>query len=270
VDKDGNSVNGSNYQYANKIFEQKSVKEAEFWFGIEQEYFFINPYTNLPFDFRPYDTIHNKSLLQGKYYCGIGGNAIYGIQRKIVETHMQICLEMDIPISGTNAEVAPNQWEYQVGPCIGIKAAHDLWMSRYILKKIAEQYDMDVTFHPKPIRPPQFEEYWNGSGAHINISTKESRSENGLNAIYQYIKILRGRHQEHLQVYGEDNELRLTGNHETGSMNEFTFGVGTRNTSIRIPNSVAKDGKGYFEDRRPASNIDPYLACGIIAETLFL
>jgi glutamine synthetase len=268
VDKNGNSVVGTNYQYANKIFENERVKNANFWFGIEQEYFFIDTTTNLPYDFKPYQK--NKHLLQGKYYCGVGGNSIYSKQRQIAEKHMMICLSINIPISGINAEVAPNQWEYQVGPCIGIKGAHDLWISRYVLKKIAEQYDSDVTFHPKPIRSPEFEECWNGSGAHINVSTKDTRSENGLDTIYQYMKLLKSTHQDHLEVYGKDNEYRLTGDHETGNINEFTFGIGTRNTSIRIPNQIAFDKKGYFEDRRPSSNVDPYLACGIIAKTICL
>ncbi len=270
VDKNGNPVNGCNYQYAKDIFDNNKVKSNDIWFGIEQEYFFVDPNTKHVVDFIPYDHNHNNQYIQGPYYCGVGGNHMYYIQRKIALQHMQICLEMNIPISGINAEVAPNQWEYQVGPCVGIKGAHDLWVSRYILKRIAEMEKYDVTFHPKPIRSPEFQEYWNGSGAHINVSTKDTRNENGLDAIYQYMDLLKEKHQEHLEVYGKDNEYRLTGNHETGNINVFTFGVGTRNTSVRIPNQTAFDKKGYFEDRRPASNIDPYLACGIIAKTICL
>jgi glutamine synthetase len=268
VDKNGNPVNGCNYQYAKDVFDNNKVKNSDIWFGIEQEYFFVEPTTKYPVDFIPYDHDHNNQYIQGPYYCGVGGNHMYYIQRKIALQHMQICLEMNIPISGINAEVAPNQWEYQVGPCVGIKACHDLWISRYILKRIAEMEKYDVTFHPKPLRSPEFEERWNGSGAHINVSTKDTRAENGLDTIYQYMDLLKEKHQEHLEVYGKDNEYRLTGNHETGNINVFTFGVGTRNTSVRIPNQTAFDKKGYFEDRRPASNVDPYLACAIIAKTI--
>lgn len=270
IDKNGNNVHGSNYQYAKEIFENENVKKSEIWFGIEQEYFFVDPFTKNVVDFIPYNNKNNDKLLQGAYYCGVGGNNIYTKQRNIALKHMSICLDMNIPISGINAEVAPSQWEYQVGPCTGISACHDLWVSRYILKQIAESEDLDVTFHPKPIRGPEFEEKWNGSGAHINVSTKESREEDGLNVIYQYMELLKDKHKEHLEVYGEDNEYRLTGHHETGSMNEFTYGVGSRGASIRIPNTSAENKCGYFEDRRPASNIDPYLACGIITKTLLL
>lgn len=268
VNKDGMNVNGSNYQYAKDIFENENVKKSDIWFGIEQEYFFVDPATKNVIDFKPYSTIHNDTLLQGPYYCGVGGNNIYTKQRNIALKHMSICLDMNIPISGINAEVAPSQWEYQVGICNGIKACFDLWVSRYILKRLAENEGIDVTFHPKPIRGPEFEEKWNGSGAHINVSTKESREENGLDVIYKYMELLKEKHKEHLEVYGKDNEYRLTGQHETGNMNEFTYGIGSRGTSIRIPNATYENKCGYFEDRRPASNIDPYLACGMIAKTL--
>ncbi len=270
VDKNGNPVNGCNYQYAKEVFDNHKVKSNDIWFGIEQEYFFVEPSTKHVVDFIPYNNENNNKFIQGPYYCGVGGNHMYYIQRKMALQHMEICLEMNIPISGINAEVAPNQWEYQVGPCDGIKGAHDLWVSRYILKRIAEMNNYDVTFHPKPIRAPEFEERWNGSGAHINISTKESRNENGLEVIYKYMDLLKEKHQNHLDVYGKDNEFRLTGNHETGNINTFTYGVGSRHTSIRIPNMTFENKCGYFEDRRPASNVDPYLACGIIAETLVL
>ncbi len=268
VNKDGVNVIGSNYQYAKEIFENEDVKKSDIWFGIEQEYFFTDPCTKHVINFIPYNKKNNNRLLQGPYYCGIGGNNIFFKERNIVLKHMSICLQMNIPISGINAEVAPSQWEYQVGPCTGIKACFDLWVSRYILKRIAESEGIDVTFHPKPIKGPEFEEMWNGSGAHINVSTNESRKEGGLDVIYQYMDLLKEKHKIHLEVYGEDNEYRLTGHHETGNMNQFTYGIGSRGTSIRIPNATAENKCGYFEDRRPASNIDPYLACGIIAKTL--
>ncbi len=270
VDKNNNSVTGSNYQSAKEIFENEHVQNSKIWFGIEQEYFFVEPSTKHVVDFIPYDTTNNNKYIQGPYYCGVGSNNMYYIQRKMALNHMAVCLEMNIPISGINAEVAPNQWEYQVGPCVGIKGAHDLWVSRYILKRIAEMNNYDVTFHPKPLRAPEFEERWNGSGAHINISTEESRNKDGLEVIYKYMDLLKEKHQDHLTVYGKDNEYRLTGNHETGNINTFTFGVGSRHTSIRIPNITFENKCGYFEDRRPASNVDPYLACGMIAETLII
>jgi len=82
------------------------------------------------------------------------------------------------------------------------------------------------------------------------------------------IKKLEGRHKEHIAVYGEDNTLRLTGRHETGSIESFSYGVANRGASIRIPRECAQKGFGYFEDRRPASNADPYQITGIMMETV--
>ena len=81
---------------------------------------------------------------------------------------------------------------------------------------------------------------------------------------------LKYKHTKHIEVYGEANDMRLTGIHETSSYNNFSFGVGTRNTSVRIPTQVEKDGCGYFEDRRPAANCDPYQVTAIIFQTCCL
>lgn len=270
VDDHRSSAVGSNYQYAKRIFDDDRVKAADFWFGIEQEYFFLDVGTKFPYGFTPYDHEKNKSLYQGDYYCGVGGAHIDARQRKVAEEHAKVCLSMNIPISGINVEVAPSQWEYQVGIAHGIEAAHHLWVSRYMLKKIAESYGLDVSFHPKPICEPVFENHWNGSGAHVNISTRDTRNAGGYHVIIDYMKKFAMRHREHMVLYGAENEKRLTGNHETANMESFTYGVGCRGSSVRIPNQTGRDLCGYFEDRRPAANMDPYLVCGIIAETIFL
>ena len=71
----------------------------------------------------------------------------------------------------------------------------------------------------------------------------------------------------HLEFYG-DNSTRLTGSHETSSKETFSYGVGNRGASFRIPTSTASSqGKGYIEDRRPASDIDAYVVCALIADT---
>ena len=72
----------------------------------------------------------------------------------------------------------------------------------------------------------------------------------------------------HIQVYGADNEQRLTGQHETAAIDTFTFGVSDRGASIRIPVATVEDGwKGRLEDRRPASNADPYKVAAAIVRT---
>ncbi|OQR69048.1 hypothetical protein BIW11_04450 [Tropilaelaps mercedesae] len=64
----------------------------------------------------------------GPYYCGVGANRVYG--RDLVEAHYRACLYAGINVAGTNAEVMPSQWEYQVGPCEGVSVADELWVSR--------------------------------------------------------------------------------------------------------------------------------------------
>lgn len=91
----------------------KAHEKHEFWFGLEQEY------TLLDFEGWPYGWPKGGfPAPQGPYYCGVGTGKVFC--RDIVEAHYKACLYAGINISGTNAEVMPAQWEYQVGPCTGI------------------------------------------------------------------------------------------------------------------------------------------------------
>ena len=248
-DTDLNPLPTNHRHNATKIFDQKL--DLEPWFGLEQEYFMIHKSQS-------YVDVCEED---GRYYCGTQLN---NIERKIVEEHLQACLSAKITMSGLNAEVAPNQWEFQVGPCTGIDAGDELIIARFLLERIAEKYDVKINYIPK------LRNDINGSGCHTNFSTSLTRCENGIIEIYNCMSKLENKHNEHIQVYGKDNEMRLTGVHETSSIRNFSFGVGTRNTSVRIPNQVVKDGCGYFEDRRPAANIDPYQVTSIIFKTCFL
>jgi glutamine synthetase len=258
------SANGqplSNRVKANEIFNKN--KEEDPWFGIEQEFFLINPLTNRPLGF-PDDREPNP---QGQYYCSIGAANAFG--RKILEEHLEACLYAGIKISGINAEVAPGQWEYQIGPCSGINSGDQVWVSRYILERIAENHGVSVSFHPKFLSGD-----WNGSGCHTNYSTKSTRegkgNKTGLEVIREHINKLEKKHSEHMKVYGIDNNLRMTGKHETASYETFSWGVANRGASIRIGNETMKNRCGYYEDRRPASNIDPYLVTSKLFETTVL
>ncbi len=247
----GTPALNNNRDDAEKIFNRNlSLKP---WYGLEQEYFMID---KLKHEW-PY------IRTQTDWYCGIGKKQ--PLERIIAEEHLEHCLYAGLNISGLNAEVAPYQWEYQIGPCEGIDAGDQHILSRFILEKIAEKYGIEISYKPK------LSEEINGSGCHTNFSTEETRNvDSGLNSIYKYIDKLALNHSSHIAVYGEGNEARLTGHHETASINKFSFGVGTRNTSIRIPNQVFKDKCGYFEDRRPAANIDPYLVTSKIFHTCCL
>ncbi|KAJ4761657.1 Glutamine synthetase [Rhynchospora pubera] len=190
---------------------------------------------------------------QGPYYCAIGADKAFG--RDIVDAHYKACLYAGINISGINGEVMPGQWEFQVSPSVGIEAGDQMWIARYILERITEIAGMLLSFDPKPIP--------NGVGAHTNYSTKSMREEGGYEVIKKAIEKLGLRHKEHSAAYGEGNEHRLTGRHETADINTFKWGVANRGASIRVGRDTEKEGKGYFEDRRPVSNMNPYVVVEI-------
>ena len=245
-------------KWANDLFEKDLSQKP--WFGLEQEYFLIDPNTNLPLGF-------DEKKTQGQFYCSVGCTNTYG--RNVAEQHLSACVQAGIKISGINAEVAPGQWEFQIGPCEGIEQGDHLWMARYLLNRVAEKNNLIVNIEPKPVKGD-----WNGSGCHTNYSTKKMRLRNrdniGLDYIYEAIEKLRLKHDEHMKVYGSGNEERMTGIHETASYDKFSHGIANRGASIRIGNENFKNRKGYFEDRRPSSNCDPYLVTGMIFKTTCL
>lgn len=253
-----NPVQSNTRSVASKIFNNPLVANEEPWYGIEQEYVLYDNKTKRPLGW----PICGEPKPQGNYYCGVGAGNVFG--RNIVELHYRYCLEAGIKIDGINAEVMPGQWEFQIGPCIGINCADNLIVARYILERICEDYDVYVSYNPKPEIGD-----WNGSGMHTNYSSKSMRDLNGIKHILDAMKKLESKHSLHIANYG-DNSKRLTGTHETSNANEFTFGVGLRTTSVRIPTAVFDDDKGYFEDRRPASDADPYIVTKLLAETIHL
>ena len=232
------------------------------WFGIEQEYFMMaqqgTSTSSTPLFFKR----HTQVEPQGNYYCGVGNQHI--VFRQLAEKHYLHCLYAGLKISGINAEVAPNQWEYQIGPVLGIEAADQLWVSRYILHKLSEECNINISFKPKPVASP-----WNGSGLHTNFSTVETRAAGGLEKMHEYIRKLESAHAVHIEVYG-DNSERLSGECETSDINRFSCGYGNRGCSIRIPTVALQDKRGYFEDRRPASDADPYRVTGALMATCCL
>jgi glutamine synthetase len=246
------------------ILENQDINELP-WFGWEQEYTLTHkpnmPFgegIGLPLGFQ----LDKTPRAQGDYYCGIGADTVIG--REIAEEHMNMCMEVGLDISGINAEVLLGQWEYQIGPVSSLNGSDQLWISRYILDRVAEKHNVNVSLHPKPLDGD-----WNGTGCHANFSTKEMREEGGIELIKEAMSKLESNHMEHIEVYGLHNEKRLTGKHETSGIREFSFGYSTRDTSIRIPAQAIVEGRGYFEDRRPASNCDPYLVAERMLQTVY-
>ena len=233
----------------------EKLKDHDPWFGIEQEYTLMDGKQPLGWPDEGY-----PERPQGPYYCSVGSEDVAG--RDIVEDHMHACLDAGIEISGINAEVMLGQWEYQVGPVGALEAGDQLWVARWLLERIGEDYGARVELHPKPIKGD-----WNGSGAHINYSTVAMREPGGLKVIEEACEKLGQNIDKHIAVYGADNDQRLTGLHETCSISEFRYGVSDRGASIRIPMGTQNDGCGYLEDRRPASNVDPYKACAALIDT---
>ncbi len=234
--------------------------DNDFWFGFEQEYFLYDTSTKKPVGF----PTRGYPAPQGPYYCSVGANNAFA--REMVEEHLDVCLAAGFNVEGINAEVATGQWEFQVF-AKGAKAAGDeVWLCRYLLERIGEDYGLAVNWHPKPLGK---DKDWNGSGMHANFSNKKLRTA-GKQKVYDDICSKfssKERIQQAIACYGAYNDERLTGKHETQSINKFSYGISDRGASIRIPINVVNDGwKGWLEDRRPSSNADPYkVAASIIA-----
>jgi glutamine synthetase len=255
----GTPIPTNKRHHAAEVFSNPDVAAEEPWYGIEQEYTLLQKDVNWPLGW----PVGGFPGPQGPYYCAVGAEKAFG--RDIVDAHYKACLYAGINISGINGEVMPGQWEFQVGPSVGIAASDQLWVARFILERITEKAGVVLSLDPKPIKGD-----WNGAGAHTNYSTKSMREEGGYEVIKKAILKLEVRHMEHIAAYGEGNWRRLTGHHETADINTFKWGVADRGASVRVGRDTEKEGKGYFEDRRPASNMDPYIVTTLIAETTLL
>jgi len=237
----------------------KKYETHEPLFGMEQEYTLYDIKTDRPLGWPVKEGQFPYS--QGRFYCGVGCDEIVG--RPIIEAHTKACLDAGLMICGTNSEVMLGQWEFQVGPLGPLDVSDELWLMRWLLYRIAEDHGVYVKLNPKPEAGD-----WNGAGMHTNFSTKAMRAPGGLEEIMKAMPKLERDHLAHIKVYGECNEQRLTGRHETCALNVFKFGVGDRGAAVRIPRGVNTKGYGYFERRTPAANADPYKVATALLETV--
>lgn len=260
---DGKSPHSSNTRARLRHILDNGGADDDPWIGFEQEYTLFQGRTPLGWP------INGYPAPQGPFYCGVGADEVFG--RDLIEEHTQACIRANLMLFGTNAEVMPGQWEFQIGyrniaseSADPLTVSDHLWFARWLLYRIGEEYKIIATLHPKPVKGD-----WNGAGKHTNFSTRPMRDKKtGMQAIETAIKALSKRHHEHIAVYGHDLEQRLTGRHETASINDFSYGVSDRGASIRIPRTVAIDGYGYLEDRRPGANSDPYEVSAILLATI--
>jgi glutamine synthetase len=235
--------------------------DPDTWFGFEQEYFLYQDGAPLGFP-----TGGGFPPPQGEYYTGVGYKNVGAIAREIVDTHLELCLAAGIHHEGINAEVAKGQWEFQIFGKGSKQAADEVWIARYLLLRLCERHRVDVNWHPKPLG---VEVDWNGSGMHTNFSTKHMRDVGGETYFEALMEAFDTHRDKHIDVYGPDNHLRLTGLHETQSIDTFNYGIANRGASVRVPHSFVNAGhRGYLEDRRPNSLGDPYKIAGRILETI--
>jgi glutamine synthetase len=235
-----------------------AADDPDLWFGFEQEYFLYKDGRPLGF---PEEGFPGP---QGPYYCGVGYKYMGSLARQIVDEHLDLCLTAGINHEGINAEVAKGQWEFQIFGKGSHKAADDLWMARYLMARLCEKYEVDLQLHCKPIRGD-----WNGSGMHTNFSTKHLREAGGKEYFEALMTAFENNIAAHIDVYGPDNHLRLTGLHETQAIDKFSYGLSDRGASIRLPVNFIKNGyRGYLEDRRPNSEADPYQIVSRILKTV--
>jgi len=264
-DPDGETPHESNSRAQLRAVLDAGGKDLDMWLGFEQEYTMFSKARRAPLGWPDV----GYPAPQGPYYCGVGADEVHG--REVAEVHAQICMEAGLLFYGINAEVMPGQWEFQIGyrgdpkeSSDAMRMCDETWLARYLLYRVAEDFDVVISTDNKPVKGD-----WNGAGMHTNISTKQTRDKNGgMDAINAACDALEVKHAEHIKLYGAGNDGRLTGDHETCDIHTFKSGAADRGCSIRIPRPVAAQGYGYFEDRRPGANADPYLVAARLAATL--
>jgi glutamine synthetase len=236
--ENGEPMSNNYRQNAVKIFNDN--KEIEPMFELEQDYFIINPNNNKPLGF----PISGYPEPEGDYFCSIGTLNNFG--RKIADLHYKLCLVAGVNIYSISANVAPGQWKFQIGQCNGIEAGDHMMIARYILDRIGELNNVCIDYSEKPVQGN-----WNHSKCCVNYSTRHMRrglgDKRGIDFITDAIKKLKKNNDDYVNILNYNTDTNM-------DMNNF----------ITIPNEVNVKECGYFEDKRPPANINPYLLTSTI------
>jgi glutamine synthetase len=147
----------------------KGANDAKAWFGFEQEYTFYSGDAPMGWPSGGYPAP------QAPFYCGVVAELAYGCE--VVEEHTDACMKAGLMLFGTNGEVMPGQWEFQLGyrgnddeDATAVSVSDELWLARWLLLRIAEKHDVRVSLECRPVKGD-----WNGAGMHTNFSTAEMR-----------------------------------------------------------------------------------------------
>nr|CAH7745052.1 unnamed protein product [Callosobruchus chinensis] len=208
------------------------VCDHEVYIGFEQDYYIMGS-DGRPFGWPPM----GEPISDRQYYASM----CTVIGREITECIYRALLYAGVNVYSDCAEPAPSQWELKTNGERGVKPADDMWFSRWLMQRIAEDFGLCISF--QPFVSPR----WSKSGLHVTYSTKKMRDNDGMKYIQETIKKLEKCHTEMLKIYKS-----------TYLGDKFTSGIGDRTASVRIPKIVADKKKGFIEDRRPAGNADPY------------
>ena len=198
---------------------------------------------------------------QGGYYCGVGADEIWG--RDVVEDHTKACLDAGIAISGTNAEVMIGQWEFQIGPLGPVEVVRSALAGA-----------VAALPHRRGLRhlgAPRSRSRSRATGTvpgRTPTSPRRRCARTTTPIIAACEALGKAARRAHRATTAPGSSDRLTGLHETAPWTEYSYGVSDRGASVRIPWQMAKEGKGYIEDRRPNANMDPYVVTRLITDTV--
>jgi len=248
---------------AGQVFSQ--IEQYETAFSIIQEYGLMVPEGTTPCGCPlgwPRVGFPKGAGQDQKYAVGINQRAGH----RIAEAHFRACLYSGMQITNLHSGKYKGDWSFQLGSAGGMQVSDQLMVARWILLRVGEEFGVSVSFDPKPYKDSD-----HLRRATVQFSTVRMRdTAKGFSRIVRAVEKLGRRHREHLAVYGMSNISRTTSAYENGPLSKFSYGIANVRASVNIPRKAKQMNAGYFEDRRPSSNMDPYVVTAKIARTIIL